>query len=675
MNRLQRFTLFVILLSATTLRLTGLNWDGFQHHHPDERYITWVATTIEFPAIHTTDWAAQWRPETSTFNPFHWPPAASSEGIVVLQDQPRDFAYGHFPLYLGVAATRITEVIGPALIPVLPPGWSLTADVLNGAGRIEFHHIAAVGRALTALFDVGTVLFAFLLGRRLYNPATGLLAAAFTALSVIHIQLAHFFTSDPYLTFFVVVAIYFLVVARDEYGVAGNPGSRRVTICLGLAAMAAGLAIGSKFTAVLLFLPLFWVAWRVSSRGKRIWVSSGIALVAFITFAITNPFAVLDWTCSPAGAAVEPAPISSYLTRSCYLQNIMTQNAMVRGASDLAFTRQYDGTLPYLYYFEMLLRWGLGPFMGVVGLAGLAWASWVAARPFITRQKKDGASSFWSRFDQPVMPILLWVWPYLLLTGSFYVKFLRYMQPIVPFMLLFGAAMIWQWRSPAGRRVLAGVVLIAGMIYAVAFVRLYGEEHPWNSGSQWIYENVPPGSLILSEQWDDYLPVNMTVDGEKRSRKEYPNAELTWLTYPDEADNEANLRANLDLLAEAEYLTVLSNRVYGVVPRLPERYPLSSRYHQLLFDGSLGYELVWVGDRTPNLFGLSLRADTFGWPDLRPPNAVTEYFEAKSGLSLGRADESFIVYDQPLTMIFRNTGERTPEQMREAFGDLTEGVD
>ena len=167
----------------------------------------------------------------------------------------------------------------------------------------------------------------------------------------------------------------------------------------------------------------------------------------------------------------------------------------------------------------------------------------------------------------------------------------------------------------------------------------------------------------------------MTVDGEKRSRKEYPNAELTWLTYPDEADNEANLRANLDLLAEAEYLTVLSNRVYGVVPRLPERYPLSSRYHQLLFDGSLGYELVWVGDRTPNLFGLSLRADMFGWPDLRPPNAVTEYFEAKSGLSLGRADESFIVYDQPLTMIFRNTGERTPEQMREAFGDLTEGVD
>ena len=76
------------------------------------------------------------------------------------------------------------------------------------------------------------------------------------------------------------------------------------------------------------------------------------------------------------------------------------------------------------------------------------------------------------------MPNLLWVWPYLLLTGSFYVKFLRYMQPIVPFMLLFGAAMIWQWRSPAGRRVLAGVVLIAGMIYAVKKKKINGEKHP-----------------------------------------------------------------------------------------------------------------------------------------------------------------------------------------------------
>ena len=120
MTRSQRVALVVILLSAAALRLTGLDWDGFEHHHPDERYIAWVATTIEFPSLRTTEWAAQWRPTTSTFNPFHWPPGAGSEGIVVLQDQPRDFAYGHVPLYLGVLATRLVERVAPPLRAVLP---------------------------------------------------------------------------------------------------------------------------------------------------------------------------------------------------------------------------------------------------------------------------------------------------------------------------------------------------------------------------------------------------------------------------------------------------------------------------------------------------------------------------------------------------------------------------
>ena len=62
-------------------------------------------------------------------------------------------------------------------------------------------------RALTALFDVGTVLLTFLLGRRLYGVTVGLLAAALLAVTVMHVQLAHFFTSDPYLTFLSLIHI------------------------------------------------------------------------------------------------------------------------------------------------------------------------------------------------------------------------------------------------------------------------------------------------------------------------------------------------------------------------------------------------------------------------------------------------------------------------------------
>ena len=673
MSRPQRAALIVTLLVAAALRLTGLDWDEFQHHHPDERYIAWVATTIEFPSPGSLSWA-DWQPETATFNPFRWPPQAASEGIVVLQDEQRDFAYGHVPLYLGVLATRLAERIGPALIPLLPGGWSLTADVLNDAGRIEFHHLTAVGRALTALFDVGTVVLTFLLGRRLYGVMVGLLAAALLALTVLHVQLAHFFTSDPYLTFFAVAALYALVAA----GSAADVRRRRRRLLV--AAALVGLAVGSKFTAVLLLLPLLWTAWAVG-QPRRGWAEAlGVVGVATLVFALTNPFALLDNTC-PAPAkpvGVGPLTLPEGVARNCYLQNVAEQNAMARGAADLGFTRQYEDTLPYLYFIEMQVRWGMGPLLGVVAFAGLGWAALGVGRRAIPQNRSttrgQGALLLRRLSDDPVVIALLWVVPYFLITGSFAVKYMRYMQPIAPLLILFGAALlvavarrmtIWPWAAVAA----PALVLAFTALYAAAFVDIYGQHHPWNAASRWVYANVPPGTTLLSEQWDDYLPATMVVDGEQRRREEFPNAELTWLSRPDAADDEDKLLANLELLAASDYVTILSNRVYGVVPRLPERFPLSSQYHQLLFDGRLGYEPVWVGGRAPRMFGVTLWPDTFGWPGLTPPAAVTEYLERGPTLSFGRVDESFVVYDQPLTVIFRNAGGLTAEEMRAQFRD------
>ena len=688
MSRSQRAALIVILLVAAALRLTGLDWDEFQHHHPDERYIAWVATTIEFPSPGSLS-RADWQPATSTFNPFRWPPNAASEGIVVLQDEPRDFAYGHVPLYLGVLATRLAERLGPALVPLLPATWSLTADVLNGAGRIEFHHLTAVGRALTALFDVGTVLLTFLLGRRLYGATVGLLAAALLAVTVLHVQLAHFFASDPYLTFFALAALNALVAAHSA-------ADGRQRLWLLLAAVLVGLAVGSKFTAVLLLVPLVWTAWA-AGWSRRWWAGAAAVLgVAALVFALTNPFALLDNTC-PAPAGAVPLPVPESVARNCYLQNVVEQNAMARGAADLGFTRQYEGTLPYLYFIEMQVRWGMGPLLGVVAFAGLAWAVWGAGRNAILQNRATGAQ--FSRIaqrlrDDPVVIVLLWVVPYFLITGSFAVKYMRYMQPIAPLLVLFGAALLvaggkrvagggWRvaesassdadWVASGGLRVAAigvpALVVAFTALYAAAFAGIYAQEHPWNAASRWVYANVPPGTTLLSEQWDDYLPGTMVLDGELRRRQEFPNAELTWLSRPDAADDEAKLMANLEMLAAADYVTILSNRVYGVVPRLPGRFPLSSQYHQLLFDGQLGYEPVWVGGRAPRLWGVSLWPDTFGWPGLTPPVAMAEYMGRGPTLSFGRVDESFVVYDQPLTMIFRNTGGLTSQEMRALFRD------
>ena len=675
MNRwLTAILVALILLAAAVLRLTGIDWDGYQHYHPDERYITWVATTIEWPA----SWQTAFNPRQSSFNPYYWPPEAASEGIEVLQDTPRSFAYGHLPLYLGVAATRLAERLRP-LADWLPPDWLLARDLLNGAGLVEFRHLTAVSRALTALFDTGTVLLVFFLGKRLFDTAVGLLAAAFLAVNVMHIQLSHFFISDPYLTFFITAALLLLVMAYQKRGETargddvplanGSTAPRCPASLFLLAAVFTGLAIGSKFSAALLLLPLGLAAWLCFGEKWAKWLGAAV-LVIFLTFFLTNPFAVLDFSCDVVTPAVQfgPVTIPSVNWGSCYLDNIATQNGMVRGAVDNAFTRQYAGTLPYLYFVEMQLRWGMGWPLGLAAFAGLFWMVWRVVKRLEIRDWRLWPAAGNSQSPIPnFLIILAWVIPYFVVTGSFYVKFMRYMMPITPFLLIFAAAMLLSIKNVWLRRGAITAVLLPTALYALAFVNMYSQPHPWNVASEWIYRHVRPGALILSEQWDDSLPGTMLVDGRARYRSEYPNAELTWLTNPDDLDDEAKLAQNLALLAEADYLTLTSNRVYGVVPRLPQRYPLSSQYHQLLLDGKLGYEPVLVVDRAPNLAGVYWRADTFGWPGLRPSPAITAYLNQFHNINGGRADESFIVYDQPLTILFENTGKLTAEEMLALF--------
>lgn len=664
----------LILFVALAFRWTGIDWDGYKHYHPDERYITWVATTIEWPS----DLAEALNPTRSSLNPFYWYPQAASAGIEVLRDEPRDFAYGHVPLYLGVAATRLVEQMEAEAQAILPAGWLVTADIFNGISAIEFRHLTAVSRALTGLFDTATVLLIFLLGRRLFGIGVGLLAAAFLALNVMHIQLAHFFTVDPYLAFFGLAALYFMVraiYAADalwEGGPAVQNQHCSPTCNLLIAALFVGLAIGAKFSASLLLLPLGASAWFALPR-PRLWRLFAVFAVALLTFILTNPFAILDQSCQAISPAMifGPLRIPALDWRSCYLSNIFTQGAMVRGQADLGFTRQYDGTFPYLYPIEMQLRWGMGWPLGLLAFAAFVWAIWITARPVWRRlgTSKNESAGPLPPLTLSLLVLLIWAVPFFVTTGAFYVKFMRYLQPLTPLLMLFGAVLLLQLKERRVLIVALLLVLVPTAVYALSFLNIYSTDHPWDEASRWVYANVPAGTLMASEQWDDALPTTMRIDDQLRRRGEYRDVQLTWLTGPDELDNEAKLQKNLSRLEEAEYVTLLSNRVYGVVPRLADRYRLSHVYHQLLFDGTLGFEAVYVNTRMPGLFGVHLLPDSFVWPGLRPAPEVAAYLAGFPGINGGRFDESFTVYDQPLVVIFRKVDHKTAAEMRQQFPD------
>ncbi len=131
-----------ILAAGAALRLYNINWDRYQHVHPDERFIVWVADTVRWPG----DLGKALDPNTSPLNPFRWPP---SNGEQV--GQARNYAYGHFPLYLLVAVAHGVQDLAASASRA---GLAVTPDLLHAA---EYQYLAGVGRALSAICDLGTL--------------------------------------------------------------------------------------------------------------------------------------------------------------------------------------------------------------------------------------------------------------------------------------------------------------------------------------------------------------------------------------------------------------------------------------------------------------------------------------------------------------------------------------
>jgi 4-amino-4-deoxy-L-arabinose transferase-like glycosyltransferase len=669
--------LLLIVLVAAILRLTAIDWDDYNHYHPDERYIAWVATSIESPR----NWGTAFKPHQSPFNPYYWPKESETDGIALAKDEPRRFAYGHFPLYLGVAATRVLEFAGPSLSQVFPESWLLTTDLLNPTELIEFGHIAAVGRVLAALFDVATVVMIYFLGRWLFSSMVGLLSAAFLALNVMHIQLSHFFVVDPFLTFFAVSSIALMIISLKR-----SLSQRRRLVFLILASIIVGLAIGSKFSAVLLMLPLSLTVLfnQDRSRRARLIMLLAVVVISFISFSVTNPFAIIDWTCDVDSPAIGLGPLEIPLPElsSCYAENLVLQGTMVRGTRDVPFARQYLGTDAYFYFVEMQLRWGMGYLLGLAAFAGFAWAIWRVVK-LLYRWWKDGERPrTYAGLNESIdhskklnigpfgvsrgeLVVLSWTVPFFLTTGALMVKFMRYLEPLTPFLMLYAAAMLLSLPWKRARRVLIAIVLLAAGVRAVSFVNMYSQPHPWIAASGWIYENIEPESSILNEIWDDPLPDSLEINGDMRLRGEFNASTVNWLSGVRELDSQQKIEENLALVAGADYVILSSNRNYGVIPRLEELYPLSSQYYHLLFDGRLGFDVAYIGTRTPKIFGLSLKPDTFSWPGLATPVMVEDFFSNLPGLDGGRVDESFTVYDQPLVIILKNTGMLSAQEMGE----------
>ncbi len=170
------------------LRIYGINWDANNHLHPDEREIVFTAMCLTLPGSVRLSSCA---------------PAYTGPGWFLSTQSPLNphfFAYGSFPLYLLAIVAH-----GLASLSHLTNGRFAPPD---GGAFDDYNHFALVGRAISAIFDTGSVLLSGLIARRLAGPAAGLLAAAFVAVIPFNVQVSHFYAVDTLLLFFILLTLY-----------------------------------------------------------------------------------------------------------------------------------------------------------------------------------------------------------------------------------------------------------------------------------------------------------------------------------------------------------------------------------------------------------------------------------------------------------------------------------
>lgn len=561
-----------VLLGAIGRGTALYSWDGAQTLHPDERFLVYTVLRLQVP----DQWPAYVNNDCVVDGKV--PAPSAMRDLRGIERTPAQWEPSRTsgcnslnPRNFGWSERFVYGALPTTLVRILSDAW-----FGRDATPLEIRN---TGRTLSWLSEVLAIVLVYWLARAVVAPRASAWAALLYALAPLPMQLSHFFTVDAILSPWVVAAL----------GLALRLERQRWRDWL-LFALCVAIASAMRIT----MLSLAGLALLVWVRQLRPWSwrTAGRVLCAVLVGVITLWLADPTWW-------------QDGWFEVRWVADIMAAGRIVSGGVDTPPTFQWVDAVPWIYPWWQLSWWGLGPLVAVGALYGM----WVTA----------------GRRWRPAWLLLTWVVLFFVWQGGVFGMTMRYYLPIyaglsvLAMIALTGIARRWQ------RGVL--VLLIgASLVPALAWQQMYRDPHPRIAASAWMYAHIPAGATIAVEHWDDALPLVVGDDTPGR----YRFVELTVFD-ADRPGKFVTLDETPGLIAriaEADYIVLSSARGHAVLPDMPLRYPVTTQYYTMLFDGRLGYELVHQATRWPHIGPW--------WRDTRV------------------AEEALSVYDHPQVMIFAN---------------------
>ena len=584
--------LFIILLLAFLLRIYGISWDDGWHLHPDERMLILVAERIDFSVA----------PNTNFLSPYNNKPLPAQLAELLQPLNPNFFNYGSLPIYL-------------------LKGTSDLVSLFSRMPDADYNNMLGIGRTLSAFFDVVTVLFIYKISRKLFKKESiSLLASFLYAFSFFPIQNAHFYIVDPILTMFITITLYLLIRYVER------PSLSKI---VGISLFAAG-AITTKFTGVLVLPIIVGVILIASLRKWSSWIPACAGMTAHL-FLFTFSFLLFTFLFMPFG----------FLNYTQFIKEISLQLQMNSDPFIFPYTLQYVGTTSYWYYLKNIFLWGLGPVVSTLAIFGLLLYVKQIYHGIRTKMKDFGFKILDLRFYLFLIPASFFLIHFLII-GRSAVKFMRYMLPLYPYLAILASYGVYKIlhtsyfiHHTSTRKLLASLVLVIITIWTLTFMSIYSHPHTRIEASEWIYENIPAGSTIAVEHWDDQLPLPLPNNNLPLLHSTY-QFETLELYNPDTPEKWMKINEQLN---RTDYIVIASNRLYVPLQKmtdcntLPEYrcYPETADYYQRLFNEEESFHKV---------------AEFTSFPQLGIGNWKLEIRDEG-------ADESFTVYDHPKVMIFK----------------------
>lgn len=480
--------LVLVMLAGGYFRFVGQNWDDFTHLHPDERFLTDVASSIGGTLRPTGGDSAQQQAQISTCMA-RYPDSGGIGGYFDAECSTLNphnsgkglYVYGTLPLFAARAAG------------------DLMVDLTDDTSLNTYNGVHLVWRGLSALAEMTLILIVFLIGVELHGRWVGLVAAALYAGAVFSIQMAHFATADAITNLFAGLAVLFAVRVQMrgglvEYGLFGLAMGAALASRVNIAPLA-GLVVLAAIVRALPVLDLELAGgerWRLLRHHAFGLVLAGA--ITIVVFRIFNPYAFMG-----------PGVFGLSLNER-WLADIRQAQYLVSGQAEMPPNWQWAGRTPYLFPLNNMVLWGMGLAMGLAGLAGWVWSGWrlVRGAPGALRN---------------LLPFV-WFLVYFGWLGANWVATMRYFLPVYVVFAVLGAWLLVELvrrarYQPVRRLLAAGLLTLAvafTLLWAAMFTNVYRHQLTRVQASHWFWEQAPSDFSMRLDGAADSVPlINIPV--------------------------------------------------------------------------------------------------------------------------------------------------------------------